>query len=114
MYSLLEKEQRLILCLAYLVHYSPSKNRIHGLVSGLRVDLKGTDVHTTEIQPDPVATNFGASSGGSDSSQDFANNNPLSRVEITPQQCAKESLVALRSNKLLFPRSWLPLTDSPD
>ncbi|WP_019777749.1 SDR family NAD(P)-dependent oxidoreductase [Streptococcus sobrinus] len=84
-----------------LVHYSASKNLIHGLVRGLRIDLKGTGVHVTEIQPGPVATNFGTSSGGSGSSQDFADNNPLKKVEITPQQCAKESLAALRANKLL-------------
>lgn len=81
-----------------LVHYSASKNLIHGLVRGLRIDLKGTGVHITEIQPGPVATNFGNSSSSS-SSQDFATHNPLKKVEITPQQCAKESLAALKRNK---------------
>lgn len=85
-----------------LVHYSASKSLIHGLVRGLRVDLKGTGVHVTEIQPGPVATNFGASSGSSSSSQDFADHNPLRRVEITPQECAQESLKALKRNKRLY------------
>lgn len=87
-----------------LVHYSASKNLIHGLVRGLRVDLKGTGVHITEIQPGPVATQFGAQSEATATS--FSTRNPLKKVEISAQECAKQSLKALKANKALLYPGW--------
>ncbi|MGT2908171.1 SDR family NAD(P)-dependent oxidoreductase [Streptococcus dentiloxodontae] len=87
-----------------LAHYSASKFFIHGLVRGLRVDLKGTGVHITEIQPGPVATSFGKHSQQSAAS--FSAHNPLKRVEITASQCARESIKALKKNKALHYPGW--------
>ncbi|WP_447461187.1 hypothetical protein [Streptococcus orisasini] len=68
------------------------------------IDLKGTGVHVTEIQPGSVATDF--ENHSQQSADSFSALNPLKKVEITGNQCARESIKALKKNKALHYPGW--------
>lgn len=78
--------------------YIGTKHFVTGFTESLRLDLAGTGVVATQVCPGPVATEFEAVAGN------FTGQDPPKLVQISAEQCARESLRGFeRGRALIYP-----------
>ncbi|EIT87292.1 short chain dehydrogenase/reductase family oxidoreductase [Fictibacillus macauensis ZFHKF-1] len=74
--------------------YAASKHAVLGFTNGLRMELAGTGIAVTAVNPGPIATNFFATA---DPSGNYVNN--VKRWMLTPQAVSKAVLGAISSRR---------------
>lgn len=76
------------------VAYCATKHAVHGFCETLRLDLSGTGVQVTEVEPGPVATEFDAVAGMSS-----AMAKPVAFLRLSAPDCAHEALAGMDAGR---------------